>query len=116
MKRTSELYLRDILDAIAHVQEYTQDMDHDDFCTDRKTFDAVRSNLQVIGEAVSQIDQQLKRHYPTVPWIFISGFRNVIVHQYWGLDVDIIWDIVCKKLEPLRDQVEQILRDINNKR
>ncbi len=109
MKRRYDLYLKDILKAIEKVQEYTSDIQYEDFKDNDLVKDAVVWNLGLIGEAVSQVDEDVKEKYEEVSWQKIKDFRNIAYHKYHSLDLEIIWDIVQNKLDPLKNQVENIL-------
>lgn len=82
MERRYELYLKDILEQIRVIREFTEGYDFEDFRNDRKTIYAVTRALEIIGEAVANISNEVKEKYPEVPWESIKRFRNVIVHKY----------------------------------
>ncbi len=73
--------------------------------------DAAVRNLEIIGEAISQIPEDVKQKYSGVPWQEIKDFRNVVIHKYYRVDIDILWDIIQHKLDGLNDQIEEILGD-----
>ena len=85
------------------------DCDFDRFRDDRKTFSATIRELEIIGEAVSKISDDLKDRFPEVLWQEIRSFRNKITHEYFGVDARIVWDIVENELGPLRSQIISIL-------
>jgi len=101
----------DILDAIDRVQGYTSGMSLPALRKDIKTVEAATRTLEIMGEAVSQLDEKVKKRYPEVPWQRIKDFRNVVVHQYWQVDVEILWTIVKEKLPLLRKQIQQVLKE-----
>ena len=109
MKRKSELYLQDILDSIERIKEYTEGQDIEDFKNNRLVIDASVRNLEIIGEAASQLSGEVKTQHKVVPWQEMVNFRNVVIHKYHQVDIDILWDIIENRLEPLRKQVEKIL-------
>ena len=109
MKQKFEIVLADILDAIDMIEEYTKDMEYTDFKTSRITVDATVRNLEIIGEAVSQLQEDIKKKYTDAPWQEIKNFRNVVIHKYRTVDMSILWDIIQHKLTPLHQQVEEIL-------
>lgn len=115
MKRRYDLYLQDILDAIDRVQGYVSVMSLPALKKDIKTVEAATRALEIMGEAVSQLDENVKKRYPEVSWQRIKDFRNVIVHQYWQVDVEILWTIVKEKLPPLREQIQQVLKEEKRK-
>jgi uncharacterized protein with HEPN domain len=110
-KNRSELaYLRDILDAIQAIQDFTRGYDYELFVSDRKTRDAVVRNLEVIGEAVKKVSRSVKARYPQVEWKSIAGLRDVLIHDYFGVNYREVWAIVSEKIEPLKEEIEKILQ------
>lgn len=97
-KRDVALLLDDIRTAIDKIERYATGLDHDAFMADEKTVDAVVRNLEVIGEAVRQIPADFASTHPAVPWQRIAGLRNRIVHSYFGLDLEIVWQILQRDL------------------
>ncbi len=93
-KRDSDLLIQDMLSAIRQIESYIAGQDHDSFLHDRKTIDAVVRNLEVLGEASRQLPQEFITQQPHVPWRLLAGLRNRIVHDYFGLDLEIIWQII----------------------
>ena len=80
-------------------------MGKDELSNDRRTRDAVVRNLEIIGEAVKKLPAQTKRDHPEVEWKKIAGLRDILVHDYFGIDMDIVWDVVQNKLPVLSEQV-----------
>ena len=109
--RDWRLRLRDILDAIAAIQEYTAGMDFESFCRDRKTVDAVVRNFTVIGEAAVHIDLEEANAHPEIPWRVMRDMRNVVVHRYFGIDRRIVWDTLREDLPPLAALLEPLVGD-----
>ncbi len=107
-KRDPNLYFEDISDAVDRIEEYTQGLSFNDFSKDHKTIDAVVRNLSVIGEAVGNLPEQIKQTHTDIPWNEISGMRNKIIHEYFGVDEEILWETIKKDLPPLRIQIEKI--------
>jgi len=96
-----------MLSAIRQIESYIAGQDHDSFLHDRKTIDAVVRNLEVLGEASRQLPQEFVTQQPHVPWRLLAGLRNRIVHDYFGLDLEIIWQIISQDLPPLKTQPEK---------
>lgn len=109
MQRSFDLYLKDILDAIECIREFVQGLDFETFKKDRKTVDAVVRNLEIVGEAVAQLQIGIKEKYPEVSWQEVKNFRNVIIHKYFEVDKEMVWDIIEEKLNPLHEQIAKIL-------
>lgn len=104
MKRTYRMFFEDIHDSIRKVRKYTDEMPFSDFTHDEKTIDAVVRNLEILGEASKNIPEDLRKKHPNIPWKQMMGLRNLVAHEYFGIDYEILWQIVKKdipKLEPL---------------
>src|SRR5207247_6020672 len=98
MPRDFRVYLEDILGAISKIRRYTDGLSKQGFAADEKTLDAVIRNLEVIGEAVKQLPADLRARQPGLDWQKIAGLRDILIHQYFGIDVDILSDIFEYKL------------------
>ena len=109
-KRADNLYIDDILDSIQQIEEYTKGIDINVFIKDRKTVDAVIRNISVIGEAVNNISKELKFIYPQIPWREIADMRNKAIHEYFGIDLDILWKTVKEDLPTFKEQLIDILK------
>ena len=105
-----EFNLRTLLEAIDKISVYTHDFkDSDEFYHDQKSFDASMMQFVVIGETVSRLDEAYKFKHNEIPWQKIKGFRNIIAHDYFGIDPEEIWDIITNKLLPLREDIYCLL-------
>jgi len=107
--RDYQLYLDDILEAINRIEKYTAGLAFEKLEKNTLVLDGVVHNLEIIGEAVKNIPSQLKEKYPQVEWKKIAGLRDILAHEYFGIDLDVVWDIVKNKLPALKAQVSQIL-------
>jgi uncharacterized protein with HEPN domain len=105
MSRHEKLRLLDILDAIDRIASYVERMDYDDFLADRKTQDAVTRNIEIIGEAARALPEDFKEQHADVPWSEIVAMRNVIVHQYFGILPEVVWDVIRNELPALRSKI-----------
>ena len=92
-RRTPELLIEDIIDSGSKILDYTKDLSFEDFLADSKTVDAVIRNFEIIGEAANLLPEEFKEKYPDIDWHRIRGFRNRIVHDYFGIDYTIVWQI-----------------------
>jgi uncharacterized protein with HEPN domain len=110
MPRDHRLYLDDILDAIGSIRDYTAGMDFSVFNDDRKTQDAVARNLEIIGEAVGKLPESLFAESEGVEWRKITGLRNILAHEYFGISLPIVWDVVENKLDQLEAAVRAVLQ------
>jgi uncharacterized protein with HEPN domain len=107
------MLLDDMLQSAQKIKRYTKDHNYDSFLTDEKTIDAVVRNFEIIGEAANRIDSDFRDSNPEIEWKRIRGFRNRIVHDYFGIDYEIVWDIVETYIDELIDWLETIID--NNK-
>ncbi len=106
--------LEDISGASTKIMKYTKDMSFDDFMQDEKTVDAVVRNFEIIGEASNRIPDNFKTEHPEIEWRRIIGFRNRIIHEYFGIDYENLWRIKNENIPILSEFMEQILNDLNN--
>jgi uncharacterized protein with HEPN domain len=107
--RGVRLYLLDILEAIERIGRYTRDTSFEEFAKDEKTVDAVVRNLSIIGEAAVRIPLDFRVACPDVPWQEIVGMRNKVIHEYFGVDEEILWKTITGDLGGLEDQVRSLL-------
>jgi len=101
--------LQDILEAIARVQSYTRGLTFDQFQLDRRTVDAVERNFILIGEAARHVPDEVTGRYLAVPWRNMRDMRNVVVHGYWGVDLERVWDAIQQDLPTLVPLLRQVL-------
>ncbi len=109
MSREIRVLLVDILESIGRIEEYTQSMSEGQFMRDVRTQDAVIRRLEVIGEAVRNIQPGFRDRYPDIPWRQISGMRDVLIHGYSGVNLERVWMVVKSDLPELKLKVSQIL-------
>ena len=106
--------LQELLIAIEKIDLYSQEFNNgDDFYHDQKSFDATMMQFVVIGEIISRLDNHYKKQHPHIPWQKIKDFRNIIAHDYFGIDADEIWNIIQHKLLPLKAEIEKLLQEQN---
>jgi uncharacterized protein with HEPN domain len=108
MKKDSRVYLTQILERIDRILEYTVE-GKDAFFADGRTQDAVIRNFEVIDEAAKWIPDDYRENHPLIPWRALSGFRDVLIHQYEGVSVAEIWQIIERDLDTLREAIIKIL-------
>ncbi len=106
--------LEDIYDAAMKIINYTKDMSFDDFMQDDRTVDAVIRNFEIIGEAANRVPDDFKTENPEIEWRRIIGFRNRIIHEYFGIDYENLWKIKNENIPILSEFMEVILDDLNN--
>lgn len=108
-KRSDYILLTDMLEAVEAIQEYTADLDYESFLTNRMARDAVVRNVQVLGEAANRVSKLFRDQHTTIEWMRIIRTRHILVHDYFGLDYEIIWRIITVHLPPLQQRIKQIL-------
>ncbi len=109
MQRDFRVYFKDILAAITKIEEYVGDLSFDRFIQDNMRVDAVVRNLEIIGEATKHLPVSVREKYPFVDWKRISGLRDILIHEYFGVDLEVLWDIVKNKIPNLKNNVKKIL-------
>ncbi|MFH1134665.1 MAG: DUF86 domain-containing protein [Pseudomonadota bacterium] len=111
MHRDPRLYLDDILEAIVRIREYTSPMAYETFARDRKTQDAVVRNLEIVGEAAGRLPENMKHAAGEIEWRKITGLRNILIHEYFGISLPVVWDVAQNKLGPLEAACRKLLED-----
>lgn len=106
--KDESVYLRHILDAIKKIQSYTTG-GRKEFFQNTLIQDAVIRNLEIIGEAVRNLSVEFRRRHPEVPWRSITALRNVLIHEYFGVELEIVWRVVQRRVPRLRRYVEMLL-------
>ena len=115
-KRDVKLYVRDILEAIKAIEKFVEGMDFESFKEDDKTSSAVIRKFEIIGEATKNIPQSIKEKYPHIPWKEMAGFRDRLIHFYFGIKYDIVWDTIKLRLPELRNNIEKVLKDLEGEK
>ena len=105
-------YLNDIDDSISDILNFAADMTVDEFEADKKTQYAVIHCLEVIGEAVKKIPDDLKNRYNKIPWKEIAGMRDKLIHDYFGVDLETVWTTIAEDIPPLKELIGQIIEDL----
>ena len=104
-------YLRDIIDAVEKIEKFTEGMDSERFYADDKTAYAVIRALEIIGEATKKVPQNIKERYPQVAWREMAGIRDKLIHDYFGVNLEVIWKTVQEDLPTLKPRILQILQE-----
>lgn len=111
-KRSELVYLEDILDAVRKIMAYLSDTSKSEFYANTEKQDAVLRRLEIIGEASKKISNALRLRYADVPWRQMAGMRDVVIHEYYGVSLDLIWNVAKKEIPPLQAKIEQIIEDL----
>ena len=114
-KRNPLLFLTDILEAIERIESYTR-LGKEKFFEDQLIQDGTLFRLQTIGEAVNQLPQELKDSYPEIRWQDIVGFRNILAHRYWRIDLNIVWELFEPNgdIERLKESVQELIQELSS--
>lgn len=112
-RRTYLDSLRDIREASEQAQQFVAGMDLATFLSDTRTQFAVVRALEIIGEAARHIPATIRRRYPQVPWVDMRGMRNVLIHEYFGVDTQVLWRTVQEDIPPLTTEIRKILDEIS---
>ncbi|MFA6552535.1 MAG: DUF86 domain-containing protein [Candidatus Paceibacterota bacterium] len=108
-KRNIKLFIQDVFDAIEKINSYVSDIKNEkELKKDKKTYDAVIRNFTVIGESVKNIYEEVRQNYPNVEWKEIMAMRNLLVHEYWGIDEGVVWSAIKKNLPELKQIITKI--------
>ncbi len=109
MPRDFRLYLDDILESCRKIRRFTEGMSFEEFQADLKTQDAVIRNFEVIGEAANRLPQDVKSLYLDVEWAKIIGFRNILIHEYFGVNLETVWTAIQEKIPILEEETKSAL-------
>lgn len=110
MKKDTGVFLKHIMDSIDSIENYTTGKSEQDFVESQETQDAVMRRLAVIGEAAKNIPPELREKHKKIEWKAIIGLKNVLVHEYFGVDIEVIWHIVKEDIPRLKSEISKMLK------
>jgi len=111
-KRDYRDYIQDILDSVNDIENFIEGMSFEEFMRDKKTINAVVRSVEVIGEAVKKIPKTLRDKYPDIPWKKMAGMRDKLVHEYFGIDIEIMWKVAKDEIPSLKPSIQNILKSL----
>ncbi|WP_128545776.1 HepT-like ribonuclease domain-containing protein [Larkinella soli] len=114
-ERSNLVLLADMVEAIEAVRNYTEGLDFDTFMSAPMVRDAVVRNVQVLGEAANRVAKPFREQHPQIEWMRIIRSRHVLVHDYFGIDYEIVWKIISVHFPPLRQALEEIIKAENSR-
>jgi uncharacterized protein with HEPN domain len=111
MIKDNTLFLTHILDSIEAIEDFVKDIhSKEEFTVSRKTKDAVLRNFEIIGEAANNLDEEFITSHPEISWAEIVAMRNMIIHEYFGVDMNLVWDTIIEDLPPFKVQIKVLLK------
>lgn len=110
--RSWKLRVEDIFESIQNIRIYSEGMTYSTWCKDKKTIDAVVRNFEILGEAANHIPTDIQSQYPHIPWHQMRGIRNILIHEYFGMDEDVIWETIQNDIPVLEELFSQLLKKI----
>lgn len=111
MRREHDVYLRDIIEATAKIEKYTLNLSYDEFLDNDLIQDGVIRNLEIIGEAVKKIPMEVRLKNSHIEWRKIAGLRDFLIHAYFEIDLDLVWDVVVNKIPILKREITSLLEE-----
>ena len=112
IKRNYVMYLEDIISCMEKIELYVGELSYEDFTKNSLVFDAVIRNLEVIGEASKSIPEERVSNYPDISWRSMIGLRNILIHEYFGVDSEIVWEIIKSDLPRTKPLIIQMLNEL----
>ena len=110
--RNIKLYLRDILQAIEAIEVFVKDMDFEGFKDSDLVSSAVIRKFEIIGETTRNIPQEIRKRYPDIPWRTMVGFRDKLIHFYFGIKHELVWETIKSRLPELKEKIKKVLMDL----
>lgn len=112
MTKDDSAYLHHILDSISNIESFTENMDEEEFKSNELVRSAVIRQIEIIGEATKYLSDNTRVSYPNVPWKDIAGMRDKLIHGYFGVDIDAVWDTVKRDIPELKEEIKRIIDEI----
>jgi len=115
MKKDPKIFLEHILQCIERVEQYVEGVTKKQFLESVQLQDSVIRRIEIMGEAVKNIPTQIKDKYPDIPWQEIAGMRDILIHEYFGVDLGLTWKVATKDIHQLKKRILKVKKDLENK-
>jgi len=110
--RKYKMFIEDILASMENIENYIKDLEFEEFEADKMRIDAVIRNLEVRGEVAKNIPEEIRKKYPNIPWKKMIGLRNITIHEYFGVDLSIIWEIISRNIPETKPEIVKVLEKL----
>lgn len=111
MKKNAIVFIKHIQESIEQIEKYTQGLSYGEFCASQQIQDAVVRRFEIIGEAMKNIPEGFKKQHHEIAWREISSMRDILIHEYFGVNMEIVWDTAKKDIPKLKKQIVKLLKD-----